>query len=261
MKLQRSTVLLVGLALLLGAGVLISEARRSSSSPDEQLAQKAENPLFNFEEEAVTALTVERSGETLEFKRDEQNTWQMVRPTATLAEEGAVAFLLSRLVTDAPLRKLTLTPEQQAQFGLDKPSGTVKLTLQDGQTHTVILGAKDFSGNSLYALVDQAVPLPKDAGEVPLYVVSLDVANGVERPLAEWKLPSVASTPTSEASPAASTPTTVSPPDSQSSPAEEPDSSEESTSEPESNDSSQPDPTSTADPKTETQETAPAKPE
>ncbi|HEY9878292.1 MAG TPA: DUF4340 domain-containing protein [Leptolyngbyaceae cyanobacterium] len=256
MKLQRSTVVLVGLALLLGAGVLISEARRAPSSQDEQLVQKAKNPLFGFDEEAVAALTVERNGETLEFKRDEQNTWQMVRPTATPAEEGAVAFLLSRLVTDAPLRQITLTPDQQAQFGFDKPSGTVKLTLKGGETHTVVLGAKDFSGNSLYALVDHAVPLAKDAGEVPLYVVSLDVANGVERPLAEWKLAPAASTPTSEGAPAASTPTTLSPPDSQPSRAAEPD---PAASTPSSGNSSQPNPKSSTNPKTETPETTPAK--
>lgn len=255
--------MLVGLALLLGAGVLISEAQRSSSSPDSELAQKAENPLFSFEEEAVTALTVERNGETLEFKRDEQGTWQMLRPTATPAEEGAVAFLLSRLLTDAPLRKITLTSEQQAQFGFDKPSGRVKLTLNDGKTHTVILGAKDFSGNSLYALVDQTVPLAQNVSEVPLYVVSLDVANGVDRPLAEWKLGPAASTPTSGDSPAASTPsastpTTLTPPESQPSPAAVPGSSEESKS---GANPSSPDSTPTASPKIDTQETAPAKPE
>lgn len=206
MKLQRSTVALVGIALLLGAGVLFSESRRSSS-PEAEQAQPAEAPIFNFAEADVAALTVERGDETLRFERNDQEVWQMVAPRQAPAEEGAIAFLLSRLVTDAPVRRLTLNRDQQAEFGFDEPAGTVTLTLEDGTTHTVVLGAKDFSGEALYALVDQPqVPLPETAGEVPLYLVSINVANGVERPLAEWLAPTDASTPTSSEG-AASTPT------------------------------------------------------
>lgn len=207
MKLQRSTVALVGVALLLGAGVLFSEARRSPSSPEAEQAQPAEAPIFEFAESEVAGLTVERDGETLRFERNGQNIWQMVAPRQAPAEEGAIAFLLSRLITDAPVRRLTLTPEQQAEFGFDEPAGTVTLVLEDGTTHTVVLGARDFSGEALYALVDPPqVPLPQTAGEVPLYLVSVNVANGVERPLAEWLAPTDASAPTSSEG-AASTPT------------------------------------------------------
>ncbi|MBD0336723.1 MAG: hypothetical protein ICV62_14640 [Cyanobacteria bacterium Co-bin13] len=201
MKLQRSTVVLIGIALLLGAGVLVSETQRSRSPSQAELTQSAEDPIFGFAESDVVSLVVERDGETLAFERDDQNTWQMVQPVQAPAEEGAVAFLLSRLTADAPVQELTLTPDQQAEFGFTPPSGTVRLTLADGTTHTLVLGGKDFSGTALYALIDpEQVPLPENAGEVPLYVVSIDVANGVERPLAEWQIATdaPASTPTSD---------------------------------------------------------------
>ncbi|MBD0267385.1 MAG: hypothetical protein ICV77_03730 [Cyanobacteria bacterium Co-bin8] len=202
MKLQRNTVVLLGIALLLGAGVMVSEAQRRSSS-EAPPTQSAGNPIFGFAEADVVSLVVERDGETLAFERDDQNTWQMVQPVQAIAEEGAVAFLLSRLTSDAPVQELTLNPDQQAEFGFTPPSGTVELALADGTRHTLVLGGKDFSGTALYALIDpEQVPLPEDAGEVPLYVVSLDVANGVNRPLEEWQIATdaPASTPTSEAS-------------------------------------------------------------
>jgi hypothetical protein len=189
MKLQRSTVVLVGIALLLGAGVMVTEAQRSQSPPETNLTQSTGDPIFGFAESDVASLVVERNGETLAFERDDQNAWQMVQPEQTPAEEAAVAFLLSRLTSDAPVQELTVTPEQQAEFGFDSPSGRAVITLADGTTHTVVLGDRDFSGTGLYALIDQEqVPLPENAGEVPMYVVSIDVANGVERPLEEWKM-------------------------------------------------------------------------
>lgn len=245
MKLQRSTVALVGIALLLGAGVLFSESRRAASPPEADLAQPLEAPIFDFAEADVVALIVERDGEILRFERNDQNVWQMVAPRQAPAEEGAIAFLLSRLVTDAPVRRLTLTPEQQAEFGFDEPAGSVTLTVEGGTTHTVVLGAQDFSGEALYALVDQPqVPLPETAGEVPLYLVSINVANGVERPLAEWLAPTDASTPTSREG-SASTPTAATEPNPDASDAAPTPSSEAESS-------------TQSEPETEAQETNPA---
>ena len=66
MKLKRSTVVLVGVALLLGAGVLIAESQRGSTPQTAEVEGTGE-PIFPFEETAVTRLQVERDGETLVF--------------------------------------------------------------------------------------------------------------------------------------------------------------------------------------------------
>lgn len=211
MKLQRNTAILLGIALLLGVGVTLLETRRNPSSGDGDTVSltpelpKGQKPVFAFEESAVQVLQVKRGGETLWFERDETGIWQMVQPTQAIAEEGAVAFLLSRVLTDAPLRQITIASDQQADFGFDQPTAEVELKLQDGATHRLILGAPDFSGNSFYALVDpETFPLPIGATEVPVYIISRDIANGVERPLAEWK--AATDPPTGTASPPTVTP-------------------------------------------------------
>jgi hypothetical protein len=191
MKLQRSTLILVSVALLMGAGVLIAESQRNRSPDTAEVGDTSGAPIFPFEEAAVTGLTVERQGETLTFELDEAGNWQMVAPTAALAEPGAVAFLLSRLNTDAPLETVTMTADQIADFGLDAPSGQVTITLADGSEHQLFLGGKDFSGNAYYAVIDpETWPLPAgDEAEYSALVVSQDVANGINRPLEEWKMP------------------------------------------------------------------------
>lgn len=196
MKLQRSTVALVGAALILAAAVLVLESQAPRRQASDQPADGADQagpaetdgqPLFDFAETDVVALQVQRSQETLAFERDAAGNWRMTRPRAAEAEAAAIAFLLSRLTSDAPLREITLAAEQQQAYGFDPPAATVELTLQDGKTHTLVLGGRDFSGSSLYALIDPAaLPLAADAEPVPLYIVSPDVASAVERPLPEW---------------------------------------------------------------------------
>jgi hypothetical protein len=191
MKLQRSTLVLVSVALLMGAGVLIAESQRPLSPDGTEVNAASGEPILPFEESSVTRLRVERNGETLTFELDEDGNWQMTEPAQTEAEPGAVAFLLSRLNTDAPLETVTMQPEQIADFGLDQPSGQVTVTLKDGTEHQLFLGNEDFSGSARYAIIDpETWPLPTDGDrEYTVLVVSQDVANGINRPLAEWKLP------------------------------------------------------------------------
>lgn len=185
MKLQRSTLILVGVAFLLGAGVLITEAQRVRAP--ETAEQATGEPLLRFAEEDVVALEVQRDGETLVFERDDSGMWQMIRPDQEPAEAGAVAFLLTQLSTATSQPPITITPDQQADFGFLDPAGQIELELADGTTYTVVLGSSVFSGSDRYALVDPAeVPLPEDAGETTVYVVAENLANAINRPLAEW---------------------------------------------------------------------------
>ncbi len=217
MKFQRSTVILVGVALLLGAGVLIAESQRARN-PETAEVGDSQQPILDFAETDVATLTVERAGETLVFQRQEGDTWQMVEPETSLAEPGAVAFLLSRLNTDAPLQTVTMGPNQTEEFGFTTPVGTVTVTLDDGTEHVLILGGEDFSGTANYAVISPSPwPPEPDGAEYSVLVVTRDVANGINRPLEEWKMPVEAPAPDASAPPESpeadgSTPDPSSPP-------------------------------------------------
>jgi len=189
MKLQRSTVILVAIALLMGGVVLFTQARQSGSNrPTTAQGESETSPVFDFEEEDVVYLRVETADQTVVFEKDEAGFWQMVEPDEHPAEAAAIAFLLSRLVTDGLLQTTTIDAANQAEFGLDDPFATVELTLADDTAHTLILGDPDFSGQNYYALVDpENFPLPEEAGDTEVAIVTENIFNGVDRPLEEWK--------------------------------------------------------------------------
>ena len=199
MKLKRSTVALVGVALLMGAGVLVAESQRGNAPQTAEVEGTGE-PIFPFEESAVTRLQVARDGETLVFEKDGDGNWQMVEPDSGPAEPGAVAFLLSRLNTDSPLQTVAMQPDEVEDFGFSDPAGTVTVTLEDGTEHRLLLGGEDFSGSARYAVIDPETwpPAADAAEEISVLVVSQDVANGINRPVDEWQMPVEAATDTNE---------------------------------------------------------------
>jgi hypothetical protein len=154
MKLQKTTVALIAIALILGGGVLVAENRRNPQQAAVDQAEGASSPVFTFDEAAVTALHIETDGQAVTFERDDDGFWQMTEPESGPAEEAAIAFLLSRLTTDGLTQTLTMAETDQEAFGLAVPFATVDLTLADGTTHQLILGGADFSGQNSYALVD-----------------------------------------------------------------------------------------------------------
>jgi hypothetical protein len=188
MKFQRSTLILVGVAFLLGAGVLIAESQRSQS-PTSTADTASTAPIFAFDESDVVALTVERGDETLVFEQGADGNWQMLEPETALAEPGAVAFLLSRLTVDSALQTVTMTADQAADFGFDAPVGIATVTLNDGTEHELILGGPDFSGSANYAVIDPEPWPPETGTEYSVLVVTRDVANGINRPRSEWLMP------------------------------------------------------------------------
>ncbi|ASC69350.1 hypothetical protein XM38_002770 [Halomicronema hongdechloris C2206] len=174
------------------------------------------HPLFSFQEDEVTALTIQRQGETLAFEQGEAG-WRMTQPQQQPAQESSVAFLLSQLTSGEAGQPVSVTPDNQADFGFTEPAATVELTLANGDRHTLLLGSADFSGSGFYALVDPpALPLSEDteAETITAHIVSGEVASGINRPLDEWLMatdetPGAESVPSSAVPPAPLTPGSV----------------------------------------------------
>ena len=189
MKLQRSTMILVATALVMGGVVLFTQARQGDTtrSPTGQ-SNAAATPVFEFEEADVVGLSIETQDQTVVFERGEGGFWQMTQPQQQPAEEAAIAFLLSRLTTDGLVQTTTIEVSDPAEFGLDAPFATVDLTLADETTHQLVLGAADFSGRNYYALIDpETLPLSETTGDIAAAIVTENIRNGVDRPLEEWQ--------------------------------------------------------------------------
>ena len=210
--LKRQTLLLLVSAIVLGGGVLLLESNRQGDRPNSttdapetaaDISGEAESQgelLFPFAESEVEEFTIERSAatdgdasESLAFRQAETGTWQMTAPDAAEAEGGAIAFLLSQLVSPAA-RTLTVPASNLADFGLAEPEIAVELTASS-TPYRLLVGGSDFTGSQRYVRAIAAIsdrPAESDRSDdseaemVEIHVVSDSLLNAVNRPVEEW---------------------------------------------------------------------------
>lgn len=218
MKLQRTPLILVVAALLLGGIVALQEAQRSSK-PADSAAQSEK--LFGFQEGEVQTLQLTTPTQTLAFEKPlasaaspsptaqptsspadpkaPKTTWTMTKPTAAPANDASVAYLLNLLATGTKQQALTVPVARRAEFGLDRPIATAEVKLFNQTTHRITLGKPNFNRSGLYAAID---PPADPQADLPVALVSMDFANAVNRPLAEWQAAKPSPSPSASATPA-----------------------------------------------------------
>lgn len=197
MKFKPTTLALVAIAVILGGVVYFTETRNSS---DPEATEGAGGSIFEFEENQVQSFTVETPERTLSFEKDEAGQWQMQQPEPGLASDASVAYLLNLLATEESDIILYVPATDAAEFGLDKPSATINVVLDNQETHQLILGSANFDNSALYAQADpeaDSEPDPAteegnseqtaDEPEIAVLLVSPDFENAVNRPLEEWR--------------------------------------------------------------------------
>lgn len=183
MKLQRTTLVLILVALGLGGFVYFYEVRGAGKRLTVTKAQ--EQQIFSFAEEQVQSFTVKTQAQTLLFERNKSGkpTWLMKAPSETPASDASVSYLLNLLVQGKSDRTFQVAPDEIAEYGLAQPQATITVKLEDNQTHQLILGKPDFNRNFLYAQVDPATTVKN----LNVLLVSKDFENAVNRSLSEWK--------------------------------------------------------------------------
>ena len=183
MKLQRTTLILLLLALGLGGFVYFYEIQGTTQR---QQTREKQQQIFTFKEDQIQSLTVKKQNQTLQFDRikNGKTEWRMQAPDKAPASEGAIAYLLDLLVSSKSDRILTVPAAQLSDYGLQQPQATVEVKLQDGKTHRLVLGQPDFNRSFLYAQADPPIPQPAQAS---VLLVPIDFENAVNRPLSEWK--------------------------------------------------------------------------
>ncbi|MGF1935192.1 MAG: DUF4340 domain-containing protein [Nostoc sp. ChiQUE02] len=186
MKLPRTTLILILLALGLGGFVYFYEIR-GATQREEIKEQKQQ--IFSFREDDVQSLTVKTKKLTLNLERSPESSnpkWLIKSPISGPANDAIVSYLMDLLVKGNSDRTLSTPAKELGEFALDQPQATINITLKNRQSHQLILGKSNFNGRFLYA---QADPAAKPDGNINVLLVSTDFANAVNRELSEWKQP------------------------------------------------------------------------
>ena len=207
MKLQRTTLVLLVLAILLGGFVYFYEFQWKSQ---QEQVKKKKQQLFAFKEDDVKALKITTPSETINLERSPEagkTKWLMKSPDSVPANDGTVAYLLNLLETEKTEQSVNTPPSELAQFGLKQPQATIDITLNNQKTHKLVLGKPSFDKRFLYA--QNSFSLTPD-GNFKVVSVSNKFENAVKRSLSEWKAvqnnPSPSPSPSPGATPTNSTP-------------------------------------------------------
>jgi hypothetical protein len=181
MKLQRHALGLLLAAALCAGGVYFYETRKPN--PEAVNADGgAIAKLFPFKEEEIIFLTIQAGAQTIAIEK-QNNKWQLSAPAKLPANEAVVAFLTNLLTTGNRDRVLTVPIDRKAEFGLDQPTGTIEITLNNQKKHRLVLGKMSFDRSSVYAQIDP----DNNAKELQVSLLPPQFANAVDRKLAEWQ--------------------------------------------------------------------------
>ncbi|HEY9617094.1 MAG TPA: DUF4340 domain-containing protein [Microcoleaceae cyanobacterium] len=218
MKLQRTPLILLAIAVLFSGVVYLVESQRTAQQ--EITTNQQSQRLFGFEESQIQSLTLTTAKQTLSFNKVPANqanaasvtpspapssppaktevpqatptVWVMTAPEKKLANEASIAFLANLIATGKKQQSVTVPIARQAEFGLDQPLATIEVKLQNQQTHRLILGKPNFDRSGLYARID---PPTTSTSDLTLAIVPIDFESAVNRPFSEWQSTDRASEP------------------------------------------------------------------
>ena len=153
---KKPTLIVLVCAVLLGAGVYYFQWH---SSKEPKPTEDKSKPAFSMQADQVAALTILHPGKTdeptIDLRKDNGN-WDITEPLETGADKSAVQSITTGLASARVSQTEPNTPDRLKAFGLDSPSLELEFQLQSGAKHKVLMGDKDFTGASVYSLVDDA---------------------------------------------------------------------------------------------------------
>jgi hypothetical protein len=193
MKLQRNALVLLISAAVLAGGVYFYETRKPNPEQNNAAGSgsSSREKIFNFQEGEISFLSIQVGEQTVAIERS-TGKWMLSAPVKVPANDPVVAFLTNLLVTGERDRVLTVGADRKSEFGLDRPTGSIEITLNNQQKHRLVLGKLSFDRSTLYAQIDPQ----QDSSELKVSLISPQFDNAIRRKLDEWQLK-----PTPKASP------------------------------------------------------------
>lgn len=170
----QTTAALALLLAVLGGFYYLYEVRWG---PGREEATARKGRVFAADTKDVTAIELKRAGESVRLQR-EGEVWQLLEPVKARASRPTVDEVLANVLTAKIDREIDPSPKSPADFGLDKPAAEFTLTLKDGKTLGLELGAKNPTGVWVYA---------RERGKPAVFVLGESVLRDATRPVADFR--------------------------------------------------------------------------
>jgi hypothetical protein len=162
---KKSTLIVLVAAIVLGAAAYYFDWKRGQKEAANATADSTK-PAFTLQADDITSLNIsypaDPKSQPIHFEK-QNGVWQITQPLQTGADDASVQGIVQQLASVRVAQTEPGTPDRLKVFGLDTPDLVLDFQVKNGAKHTLRLGKKDFTGVSVYAVVDNA----KDVALLP----------------------------------------------------------------------------------------------
>ena len=151
---KKSTLFILLCAAVLAVAVYYLQRRNDSEAKSPKDTSK---PAYAVSASGIASFSiahpVQPDRPEIRFEK-RKGAWQIVQPIETEADEPTTQGIVDQLATARVSDIETGPSDRRKVYGLDPPQVAVEFQLRNGAKHTLRIGDKDFSGDSVYAIVD-----------------------------------------------------------------------------------------------------------
>lgn len=153
---KKPTLIVLLCAIVLGGLVYYFDWKKGN---EVKPAVNASKPAFSIQASDISSITLAHPAEPgtpvihLEKGGD---IWNIVRPIETQADQPTVDGIVDQLASAIVSQTEPGTADRRKVYGLDPPQVSLEFQLRNGSKHTILIGTKDFSGDSAYTIIDGA---------------------------------------------------------------------------------------------------------
>src|SRR6202522_950128 len=157
---KKSTLIILLAAVILGAAAYYFDWKRGQKDAENGAADTTK-PAFTLRTEAddfsslVISYPADPKSQAIQFEK-RNGAWQIIQPLQTGADDPALQGILQQLASARVAQTEPGTPDRLKVFGLAPPDVVLDFQMKSGAKHSLRLGKKDFTGVSVYAIVDNA---------------------------------------------------------------------------------------------------------
>lgn len=173
----KTTTLLALLgAVLLGGAVYFFDVKRGEKEKEKATAEESKTLFAIGSGAEIKSLTIARpdaAGEPSVRLEKRDGAWWIVEPIQTDANDQVVQRMADGIITAHVVQTEPGAPDRLKVYGLDPPALSIDFQFQNGAKHSLKLGDKDFTGVSVYAILDGA----KDVALLPQTLLTSAVTN------------------------------------------------------------------------------------
>ena len=152
---MKPTRLIIAAVVMAGLGGVVWWSNKQEKAKEGKPPADESPKILTLKDTDIRKVEIaHRDGETTVVAKNDSGTWAITAPKPLAADQSAVTALMGNANPLRSERVLEDNATDLASYGLAPPLLTVKFTMADGKTPTLLIGEDTATGSSSYAKVE-----------------------------------------------------------------------------------------------------------